>query len=539
MLSILWDEILEYMNPTEIFFLSLTNNSMNRMTNEIIRIKGKKGMKISIEYCSKNISLIKYVFGKSNINRIIKYYRKLINCVAGESSLECLKFVYENRFEYEKKYGKLSDQPWIGFSLICAASMGNLENLKFLNDNVYHYYITVCEYAAINGKLECLKYLYENGCPYNESKLYNCAARHLECLKYLHNMGLKPNERTYICVLDSSSNINNRLEIIKFLYINGCPWDENVTKKAAELGSLDCLRYLCENGCPYNKEAMDHAAFWGHLNCIKYLHSIGCPWDKKTSNLATNNIDCLRYIHEKGCPLGDDICSYALENGNLECLKYVRSRGAKWPPILKTTNLECLKYAHKNNCKWVKETLKNIIVCDKIECLKYAHENGCPWDEKTIEYAARYGSLKCLKYTFENGCPKNDNLFEIAASNGDFECLKYLFENGYKWSEKTFKHIVENPNLSLKAIKYAYKNNCPWGNDVCFEASDKSLEYLIYLRENGCPWDMRICEYAYKNKLMSHIKNYVRKYGCDCEWKEKMNKQLTSCCDFNILITLE
>ena len=48
----------------------------------------------------------------------------------------------------------------------------------------------VCEYAARNGHLECLKYAHDNGCSWDE-RVCEYAARngHLKCLKYAQDNG--------------------------------------------------------------------------------------------------------------------------------------------------------------------------------------------------------------------------------------------------------------------------------------------------------------------------------------------------------------
>ena len=106
--------------------------------------------------------------------------------------------------------------------------------------------VDTCQEAATYGRLECLKYAHDNGCPWNESTCtYAAVNRHLECLKYARD--------------------------------NGCPWNESVCSCAAYFGHLDCLKYAHENGCQWNKKTCQYAEWHGSLDCLKYAHENGCP----------------------------------------------------------------------------------------------------------------------------------------------------------------------------------------------------------------------------------------------------------------------
>jgi len=43
------------------------------------------------------------------------------------------------------------------------------------------------------------------------------------------------------------------LEVLKYLHENGCPWNENCCEFASERGHLECLKYLHESECPWNQ----------------------------------------------------------------------------------------------------------------------------------------------------------------------------------------------------------------------------------------------------------------------------------------------
>jgi len=67
---------------------------------------------------------------------------------------------------------------------------------------------------------------------------------------------------------------------LKYLHENGCPWNEKCCQNASMNGYLEVLIYLHENGCPWNKKCCEYASGLlhdGNLECLKYLHENGFP----------------------------------------------------------------------------------------------------------------------------------------------------------------------------------------------------------------------------------------------------------------------
>ena len=101
----------------------------------------------------------------------------------------------------------------------------DIDRKSFYYDEVYGDVKSVCnytivEYAIIDGNLELLKKVFN--CNYVNKKLCNIAAENgsLECLKYLHE--------------------------------NGCQWDEETCSTAACTGHIEFLKYAHENGCKWD-----------------------------------------------------------------------------------------------------------------------------------------------------------------------------------------------------------------------------------------------------------------------------------------------
>ena len=65
--------------------------------------------------------------------------------------------------------------------------------------------------------------------------------------------------------------------LLKFLHENGCPWNVFITKYFAKNGYLDFLKYAYENGCPWNEYTCIDALNNGHQYCLKYTIKNGCP----------------------------------------------------------------------------------------------------------------------------------------------------------------------------------------------------------------------------------------------------------------------
>ncbi len=59
--------------------------------------------------------------------------------------------------------------------------------------------------------------------------------------------------------------------MLKWLYENGCPWDEWRCAYAAEGGHLEMLKWLHENGCPWDEWSCAYVAGEGHLEVLKWL----------------------------------------------------------------------------------------------------------------------------------------------------------------------------------------------------------------------------------------------------------------------------
>jgi hypothetical protein len=159
--------------------------------------------------------------------------------VAQTNKLELLKWARE-----EKKC------EWDDRTIHAAAKQGNLEMVKYCVANRCTVTADACAFAALEGHLECLKYLRE------EAK---------------------------------------------------APWDLRTASRAAENGHLHILEYLVERKYDqYHEWACQFAAKYGHLDCLKYLHETAkAPWTSWAVFEAheNNQTECVQYLLDNNCPL--------------------------------------------------------------------------------------------------------------------------------------------------------------------------------------------------------------------------------------------
>jgi len=64
--------------------------------------------------------------------------------------------------------------------------------------------------------------------------------------------------------------------------------NEDCCEHASYNGKLEVLKYLHENGCPWNKKCCQYASHNRHLEVLKYLHENGCPWNEKCKEMKLN-----------------------------------------------------------------------------------------------------------------------------------------------------------------------------------------------------------------------------------------------------------
>ena len=112
--------------------------------------------------------------------------------------------------------------------------------------------------AANEGRLDVLKWLFEKGCPID----LKCASGamnsgHVHILQWMKDNGMTGELLECHMYLTAG---RGHLEVVKWLHVNGCPWDEKACSSAGSRTHWDTLQYLVDNKCPgWEKAAITYA----------------------------------------------------------------------------------------------------------------------------------------------------------------------------------------------------------------------------------------------------------------------------------------
>jgi Ankyrin repeats (3 copies) len=275
---------------------------------------------------------------------------------------------------------------WDWSACSAAAKHGHLDVLKWLREQGCPWeWDEICGDAALSGSVEMLLYLQDQGCEYNEDTMIGAAMRgHRAVCEYLV-AEQRPTDR-YAC---QEAAENGHFEVVRFLHENGCPWEvENICSAAAGQGSIELLQYLKQQGRVFNVRAMRYAARGGHLHACQYLRAEQCPWDTMACHSAAceGHLSTLRWLREQGCPCEvPAMRTAAAFFGHLSVLRYLvdvepaasaaqltemlndagrcnwlsiaqwlRQQGAEWPAVLgsqwRSWRTAALQWARDEGC---------------------------------------------------------------------------------------------------------------------------------------------------------------------------------------------
>lgn len=154
-------------------------------------------------------------------------------------SLDILKYCLETEGKIPQKYVAQ-----------CAISEGHVEILAWLRD-VFNFKFDSLSYniAAIYGRVGVLQWLLDNNYPSGGELEYH-------------------GSRSFIC---TNAVRERKFESLKWLHDNGFPWNEDTFCAAIAIGNLEIVKYLCQNKCPWNARVFSDAQEKGDHKILECL----------------------------------------------------------------------------------------------------------------------------------------------------------------------------------------------------------------------------------------------------------------------------
>lgn len=259
------------------------------------------------------------------------------------------------------KYGHKEGLEWHVDVCMYAASMNETTCLEYAHKNGCPWDEGTVEASIRNGQWQCLVFALRNGCPCTELASYAaCTTGRLDELRILHQFGALWTTDTCVKAVESRDD----LVCLRFLHENGCPWNEETPRTCARLGQIKSLKFALERGCLYDNELLHAAAAGGSLKCIKYLvEDQLLLLDEKVflCALLKGNIACIKYLLDQGCPCACGDLEYNSEFSDIAprytqympCAEFAVMRG--WQPRLSFINL--LQKKRFKECKELLELM--------------------------------------------------------------------------------------------------------------------------------------------------------------------------------------
>jgi hypothetical protein len=237
----------------------------------------------------------------------------------------------------------------IGNASVAAAFVGNIEMLQFFKQHnismdeqsiydsrYYKWNRDTCNAAASNGNRDTLKFLHENGCPWDHEAIHSaCKNNHLDCVIYMINSGLKlhfdvsnpPNQfRLSFATSKNEQTLDGTVSDHENVFYRFESSGTHHFKLSDTYTYIDILKYFNEsiglNNINYNYFELMR---FGNMECLKYIvESKLYIIDIESCKTALHNtdIDCIRYIFDNcSCKPNGELFTYAYEKGQLEMIK--------------------------------------------------------------------------------------------------------------------------------------------------------------------------------------------------------------------------
>lgn len=320
----------------------------------------------------------------------------------------------------------------------------------------------------------CLKYALAKGCRFHAhtmtiAAMFGC----VENLELLKAAGVKPGE---ILAHAVAAAVNGRIENLRWLHENGAPITTEAVGSAAKKGRLNCLRYAFTHSgldsWSLRQDLLKQTCKATSWECVEFLLSVDAYINGEIVNEAVKqaNTDFIDRFVAMGHPPRPKAYELALKIEGNTCAENVaetwkRDLLGNNETFLHSNTLACLR---KHGIPWRPQAVEDLLDISKEQCLrsqrmrlKKAIHYGAPVSFKAKQLCCRHQHQDMLEFMLEFGHRFDDDdgalLAECVKYNALF-CVEVLRRHGVtRYGEKhaaIVEHIAGLPGFKDSAYQY-------------------------------------------------------------------------------------
>lgn len=362
-------------------------------------------------------------------------------------------------------------------------------------------------------------------------------------------------------VTDVFNLFSGQFETVKWLHENGCPWDElTILESASKVGNVEMMRWLLEKtGLEITGQCHHKAAkclcppclflqlfsllLDGHWNIITSFPLL-LDLSDKNENAASGaacagNGQMLKDLMAQEivplvCLLYSEKFSYfAGYGGNIKILEWIGRAGPAFMELSAMTGaagagqIEAMKWLMQKY-PTVSERLDGVflhaIEKGQIDVVKFLVEKKkIDTPRSVLTYAAQYGELDLLKFLVdENHIPLPSDIFVEVIRHGHANILEWLIIDKNFEIDESILGLWASTCGNLEIYKWLFANGikCP----ILVAGSPECLDYL---EENKLPWVLHgSATLAIENSDVELLKR-LKSLRSETEWDDYLRDLVT------------
>ena len=240
--DICFKHILPRLNGTDLKFLHGVNGETRKLIKRSSRKKELKE-RFKVNEMS-SISTLEVAWEHYPWGTLVRR-----TCPRRDETYFCEQVAWTNKLELLEWAREEKKCEWDRKTICAAANHGNMEMVKYCVANECPIDVSACAHAAEGGHLECLKYLREEvKAPWD----WRTASWAAKMVTFIYS-----NILLSVSLINMSNDacwfaaVNGHLDCLKYLHETAkAPWNLLAVRGAHENNHPDCLQYLLDNNCP-------------------------------------------------------------------------------------------------------------------------------------------------------------------------------------------------------------------------------------------------------------------------------------------------